>query len=137
MTVVVTPDEGEGDAAADAAEAATDAAVAVAAAVGEGVADAVEAVAELAAAAIEAVTEAQGEPAAVPVVAPEHEHDWRAEHEARIVAVEERVGAVELLVAEEDEPEGEVLTPDVTVDELDTDTNASGGGGFWSRLLKG
>ena len=136
MTVVVTPEEGGTDA-ADAAEAASDAAVEVAEAVSEGIADAAEAISDAIAAAVEAVADAQPDAA---VVVPPVEHDHSG-IEARLVACEAyevRLAALEAaLLAEDDEPVAEVIEPDVTPDELDEDTNAGSGGGFWWRLFKG
>jgi hypothetical protein len=133
--VVITHPEGGGDA-ADAAEAASDAAVEVAEAVSEGIADAAEAISDAIAAAVEAVADAQPDPVVVPPV--EHDHSGL---EARLVACEAyevRLAALEAaLLAEDDEPVAEVIEPDVTPDELDEDTNAGSGGGFWARLLKG
>ena len=133
--VVVTEPDTATDDPGDIAESVADAAVSVAEAVSEGVADAAEAIADAVAAAVEAVADAQPETPALPAPT-EHDHEWRGALETRLTAIEEKVGGIEAALLEEDEPESEVLEPDVTVEELDQETGG-GSGGFWSKLLKG
>jgi hypothetical protein len=131
--VVITHPETSDD---DTAEVVAETAVEVAEAVSEGIADAAEAIGEAIAAAVEAVTDAQPDPVVVPPV--EHDHSALESRIAACEAYEARLATLEAaLLADDDEPVAEVIEPDVTPDELDEETNNTGGGGWLARLLKG